>query len=316
MKKIIALILSVVLLIIIGISIIANIFANRILYPSWYVPGLTETCFTVQKYSAPHLCRRNPQQGLKETFEPISIPYKTGAIKGWFFPVQQKEQERVVVFIHGAGSDRRSGYFHVPYLQKAGFSVVLYDAPNHGISYNNGVGVTFGKYEQDGFSLILDWLQKNHPQSKIYVIATSAGTSAFLFAAKHWQGKVQAAVLENPIYSLDRIVHDNPLTRSVPEYLVDIVYWFIEQKAGFSPKTLLPYKEAEKIADIPILVLHGTPDQTIPIQHGKDLYAHLASTQKKFIEVAKGKHSMLIEAIPEQFRKEVLQLFTTANPSF
>ncbi|MEM7180499.1 MAG: alpha/beta fold hydrolase [Spirochaetota bacterium] len=311
-KKIKKVLLVFFLVIVLALPfIIGNTMANMVLHPPWHKPGLTPGCSVVQRAAAAPLCIENPESGIREKFERVNVPYKEGHVKGWFFPTGKNH--KIVIFVHGAGADRRNGYVHLSYLQKAGYALVVYDAPNHGVSYNTGVGVTFGKYEQEGFLKILDWVKTNYAGAEIYVIASSAGTSAVILSKESWKGSIKAAVFENPLYSIDRIIRENPITQKLPSIMIPFVYWLIELKAGFSPQDLLPNELVKSFPDIPVLVLHGTLDRTIPLQHGKDLYKNLSVSQKKFIKVEKGRHSMLMATIPRKFAAETLQLFAIGD---
>lgn len=55
------------------------------------------------------------------------------------------------------------------------------------------------------------------------------------------------------------------------------------------------WNSAERAPDVttPVLILHGTDDQTVPYTHGQDIFDLLASSQKEMITVEAGGHNGL-----------------------
>ena len=125
-----------------------NLFADMLIHPYWHVPGLTASCSDEQKESSPELCDGRALETVKKKYgdsvEEISLPMEgSGKIQGWHFPL--KNADSAVIFVHGAGGDRRNGYRYLPFFSSAGYSYISYDSPNHGISSNDGRGVSTEK---------------------------------------------------------------------------------------------------------------------------------------------------------------------------
>jgi hypothetical protein len=299
---------SILILIIILFTIATHIFSNMVLHPHWHSPGLTEKCSTAQREFSPELCVPHPEDNIKLQYYPFHINNSKEALEidGWLFP-SKKQMNRIVIFVHGAGADRRNGYKLVLYLINADFDVLLYDAPNHGRSTNNQLGVSYGVRESRGFLLVLDWARKQY--KNVVVIATSAGTSAFILAKDSWNGKVDAAVIENPFYSMKRIIEENPISKYLPKIYLDFIFWYISYKGKFPFLEVVPGELVKNFPDIPVIVLHGTEDKTTPYQHGVDLFQNLNVSNKEFFTATGVGHCRIWDKFPKEFEEKTLRVF-------
>lgn len=294
------------LLIIIFFSAI-NYFANLVIHPSWHKPGLNHECSTSQLEFSKDLCTDNPEAGVNKKYEAIRIEYLPGKfLEGWLFKTAPLT-DKLTIFVHGAGADRRNGYRLIPYLNKAGYSVLIYDSPNHGRSFNDGRGVSFGVREGTGFVKALEWSKTKFKH--IFIIATSAGTSTVLLSKDSWKGRIEAAVLENPFYSLRRLVSENETAKRLPNFFLNAVFAYVSWKGGFDVDSVNPGELAKNIPDIPILVLHGTDDRTVPYQHGVDVYNNLNVSMKEFFKAANTDHCRVWDKFPKEFESKSLKFF-------
>lgn len=285
---------------------VTHYFSGKILYPFWHKPGLTKECVQLTLDSSPELCTNNPESAIKQKFESFELDSQYGKVSGWFFPTEEPTNS-VVIFVHGAGSDRREGYKLVPFLLKAGYSVYLFDTINHGRSANNGKGVSYGYRESEALRVVLEDAEKKF--SNIFIITNSAGGSALALAKKYWEGKVKALVVENPPYSLERLIRENPTAQSFPDWYIGLVLWYTSLRGDFDVKAIQPGEIAKEFPDIPIFVCHGTKDSTVPFQHGVDFYNNLKSTQKIFFEAKDTEHGRVWNKYPEEYEKFTLETF-------
>ncbi|MCB1141623.1 MAG: alpha/beta hydrolase [Leptospiraceae bacterium] len=291
MKKRILIISSIVALtILFNLFIAIEIFSRMILFPTWYHPGLTENCSSNVRAVTPEVCVSDPEKGLKIPFESISIPYKEGIVSGWFFPSPERSN-RAMIFIHGAGSDRREGLKYIPFFHKMKISVYLYDGINHGLSFNDGKGVAYGEKEADSFRLIFQ--EANSKFSEIFLYTNSFGINSLAQTIELWKDKVSGLIIENPPYSLKKLVLANPIAKFLPNFYLNRVLNHTESKANIHMENLSPGEKAKDFPNIPILVLHGTEDRTVPLKHGKEFFDNLISNDKNFTTVNGAGHAMI-----------------------
>lgn len=277
-----------------------------ILHPHWHKPGLKKECTPSQLDFARNLCIDTPETAIKIKFESKQWTLENSIIDGWIFP-SDKKSDRAAIFIHGAGADRRNGYKLVPFLTHAGYNVILYDAPNHGRTTNNGLGVSYGIRESKGFLTVLDWAKEKYKH--VVVIATSAGTSAFILSKDKWNGKVDAAVIENPFYSMERIVKENKISAYLPDSYLNLIFKYVSYRGEFDFYSLKPGEIVKDFPNIPIIVFHGTADKTTPYQHGVDLFANLNVKNKEFYEAKNTTHCRVWDDYPKEFEQKTLRVF-------
>ncbi|MCB1177932.1 MAG: hypothetical protein KDK36_10170 [Leptospiraceae bacterium] len=297
------LVTSGVLLIFLTILII---FSNKILFPPWYHPGLTEDCNLDIKTDFPELCNKESNPTPKDNFETFEVESNSGKVSGWFFP--SKNLDTAVIFVHGAGGDRREGYKRWEFIKSKGYSYYIYDSPNHGISHTNNVGVTYGAKEQEGFKSVFDLVRQKH--KNIFVITNSFGISAVALSMDYWRGGIKGIIMENPPYSLERLVKENPIAMSLPKWFVELILNYVSYKIEFPVQNLNPGEIAKSFPEIPIFVTHGTEDEAVPYKHGEDFFQNLKSLKKEFFKAEGAKHGKVYHTFPEEYKKFANQIFS------
>lgn len=286
---------------------ITHYFSGMILFPFWYKPGLTKECNQLILDSSPELCVDNPESVIKQKFESFEIESQFGKVSIWFFPSEKNPTNSVVLFVHGAGSDRREGYKLVPFLLNAGYSVYLFDTINHGKSANNGKGVSYGFRESEAVRVVFEDAQSKF--KNVFIITNSAGGAALALSKKHWENKAKALVVENPPYSLERLIRENPTAQMFPNWYVDLVLWYTSLRGDFDVYQVQAGELAKEFPDIPIFVCHGTQDSTVPFQHGVDFFKNLKAKNKIFFEAKETEHGRVWNKYPKEYEKFTLETF-------
>lgn len=148
------------------------------------------------------------------------------------------------------------------------------------VSYRGYPGSTGSPSEaglaSDG-TAAFDWLvRQGVPGSDIVLYGWSLGSGVAAHVAA--RRKVRALVFEAPFVSAEAIART-----LYPHYPVSLL-----MKDKFRTDLLLP-----KI-DAPMVVLHGTADMVVPVQHGRDLVAAYAG-RKTYLELLGGNHIDLWE---------------------
>lgn len=286
---------------------ITHYFSGMILFPFWYKTGLTQECNQLIKDSSPELCIENPETAIKQKFETFELDSYYGKVSGWFFPALKSSSDSTVIFVHGAGSDRREGYKLVPFLLRAGYSVYLFDSFNHGRSENNGKGVSYGYRESESLRIVFDDAQRKF--KNVFIITNSAGGAALALSKKYWENKVRALVIENPPYSLERLIRENPTAQMLPSWYISFVLWYTSWRGDFDVYAIQTGEIAKEFPNIPIFVCHGTKDSTIPFQHGIDFFNNLKSEKKLFFEAKNTEHGRVWNVYPKEYEKFVLETF-------
>ncbi len=194
------------------------------------------------------------------------------ALQGWYFPPTQMSAP-VIVYFHGNGGHYANRYYKVlPYLQ-VGYGVLL--AEYRGYGGNPGFPSEQGFYTDA--RAWMDFLkQKNISLQNTILYGESIGSGVATQMATEY--RTRALILEAPFTSAAAVGQR--------------VYFYM-------PVTYLikdSYDNLGKIASVkmPVLIIHGDNDTTIPVLFGKALYEE-AREPKKFIAVEKAGHNDLYD---------------------
>ncbi len=207
----------------------------------------------------------------ESNFEELFLTSKDGAVlNGLHF--KQKNPKAVILYCHGnAGGLDDWGNWAQELSNRYEYDVVIWDY--------RGYGKSTGKRRQklmldDGF-LFYDYCKEYFPEDKITVFGRSLGG----FFATHITKDTNPGKL---------------ILESAPTSLLNIA----KKEYPFLPsKRLLKFRfqSDENILkiDVPTHIIHGTSDELIPFDHGKELYRLSIAKNKKFYSVEGGYHNNL-----------------------
>lgn len=167
-----------------------------------------------------------------------------------------------LLWFHGNGEDLGTIAEGMEQFQKAGFSIF---APEYrGYGQSGGTPTEANIYADAARAL--DWLiQHGTPRERIIIFGYSAGGGAAVDLASH--ERVAGLVLQCCFVSAYRVITRVPI---------------------FPGDKFENHKKLPRV-QCPVLVIHGTADETIPFWHGKRLYA--AATGRKYkLFVEGGQH--------------------------
>jgi len=202
--------------------------------------------------------------------ENIRIPTQRGRmLDGWLLPGLLNQG--LVVITHGWGANRELMLPLAQPLQSAGFTVILFDARNHGSSDSDTFS-SMPRFAED-IDATLDWL-KTQPalmHEPIALIGHSVGAAATLLAASR-RADISAVV------SLAAFAHpDGMMRRWLAEkglpffplgwYVLNYVQWVI----GTRFDSIAPINTIQTIR-CPILLMHGSEDTTVPPEDAQALF--------------------------------------------
>jgi len=235
---------------------------------------------------------------------------------------------KAVVCVHGAGLDRREFLRTMPILHKAGYSVLLFDCREHGISSSSFNGISFGLREHNDVIHAEKYMKNTLRFEKIAVLGTSQGGTSVLLASAKEDG-IDAVIAENPFTSLDELISDviDQLLKTQPDWTQDtgiasylisvgdlVPMWFRTfLKFAVKTKVVLLANEGQYINPIdvihnlnqPVLLIHGTADQLIPLHHSQKLFRR-AQEPKHLWEAEGGDHSAIYNRYPKEYEQNVI----------
>lgn len=214
----------------------------------------------------------------------VMTPFETGAdcedvrfpssdddhlISGWWFP--RPETNRVIVGCAGYRASKSELIGISTSLWRAGYNVLLFDYRGHGT--DRGEPVTLGYREMRDFFGALDYVYQRKLDAHIGVIGYSMGAAIAIMGAAQ-RPDVRAVVADSPFATHADVVSHN-ITRVIRldgRPIATLADYFLERIAGYRHRDVEPVRDAAALAPRPLLIIHGSGDQTIPVGQARRVY--------------------------------------------
>lgn len=201
------------------------------------------------------------------TYEDVWFSSKDGTpLHGWFLPTRKKQALGTVVFSHGNAGAMGHHLGFVTWLLPEGFNVFLYDY--------RGFGSSGGRIQRHGL------IEDVHAAFD-YVKSRPDVDRSRLISFGHSLGGAKSitALAEQPVAGVRAVISD----ASFASYLgmADVM----AGKVGVNIVTdeWAPKDWVAKIAPLPLLIIHGTTDEVVPLAQGRQLFAAAAMPKSMFI---------------------------------
>ena len=209
-------------------------------------------------------------------------------LHGWFLPVAKGQSVKgTVVFSHGNAGSIGHHLPFVDWLPQQGYQLLMYDY--------RGFGKSAGAPTREG--LILDVEAAFSYAQKRKEIT---GGKIFSFGHSLGGAKSIVALTRTKVPNLRAVITDGTFA-SYEEMAVIM--------AGNFGKNLVSDELAPKDAvaklPVPLLIIHGTADEVVPLAQGKELFA-AARERKTFFEVKGGSHGNSLARNNGEYRKKML----------
>ena len=192
------------------------------------------------------------------------------ALHGWWF--RRPETRRVIVGCHGFRGSKSELIGIATLLWRAGFNVLLFDFHGHGADI--GTPVTLGYRELQDFYGALDYVGQRVPDAAIGVIGFSMGASIAIIGTARRPG-VRCVIADSPFASHGAVVAHNiaRVTHLSGTLIASVADLFLARRAGYHASDVDPEREVVAVAPRPLLIVHGTEDETIPVAQALRVYA-------------------------------------------
>ncbi len=202
-------------------------------------------------------------------------------LKGYWIYASQPAPKGIMIFVHGIGNCKESFIpLTVPFAEK-GYSSVVFDLRAHGKS--GGEFCTYGFYEKQDISKIVDYIEEKHPGLPIGIWGNSLGGAVSL-QAMEYDERIDFGIIESTFTELHIIVHDYK-KRFLKGFGIKALSNYALREAGkianFNPDEVSPITSVKNIEQ-PVFISHGDADERISYTYGEALYENLASQTKHF----------------------------------
>ena len=234
--------------------------------------------------------------GLK--FEVVDFRSADGTfLHGWFIPPKglvAKSAKATVVFSHGNAGSISYHLGFCAWLAEAGYNVLIYDY--------RGFGKSGGSVDRRG---MIDDVKA----AFAYINRRADVDSRRLISYGHSLGGAQSvtALGEMPVKGLRAVIVDGAFAS------YQTMARIIGGQIGASLVTdeLSPKGFVGKLTPVPLLVIHGTRDEVVPVSQGRLLF-ETAAQPKTMFEVKTGRHGTALTEDDGAYRKRMLEWMTKA----
>jgi len=210
-------------------------------------------------------------------------------LHGWFLPVSKGQGVKgTVVFSHGNAGSLGHHLPFVSWLPKQGYQLLMYDY--------RGFGKSAGAPTREG--LILDV-----EAAFAYVTTRRDVSGGKLFSFGHSLGGAKSivALTRAKIPGLRAVITDGTFA-SYEEMAIIMAGNFGKNLVS---DELAPKDSVAKLS-VPLLMIHGTADEVVPLSQGKALY-EAARPRKTFFEVKGGSHGNSLSRNNGEYRQKMLE---------
>lgn len=220
-----------------------------------------------------------------------NINFRSGdgtALHGWFIPSAKRSSKGTIVFSHGNTGSMGWHLGFILWLVEAGYNVMMYDY--------RGFGTSGGEVNRRG---MIDDVKACFS----YVKKRSDVDPQRLVSFGHSLGGSQSitALGESPVNGLRAIIIDGAFNS------YNAMAKIIAGDLGGNLITdeLSPRDFIKKIGPVPLLVVHGTSDEVVPLSQGVQLFRR-ALGPKTMFEVTGGQHGDSLSRNNGEYRKKLL----------
>ncbi len=221
-------------------------------------------------------------------YEKVRIPAsRGGSLAGWWIPGE--EGAPTLILVHGWSRNAQRMMPYIRALHPLGYNLLAFDARNHGDS-SPYPRPTVYSFAEDALSAV-HFVQGEKPQAarQLGIIGLSIGGGGAVNAAA-MDGNIACVVavgaVAHPIWTMLPEFRK----RGIPEGIARALFKFMEWRYGLNFERIAPVNNIAS-ARARFLLIHGDEDKTIPLEHGKRMYAAAPAGQAELWVVPGKGHS-------------------------
>jgi uncharacterized protein len=241
----------------------------------------------------------------------VRFPARGGDVQiaGWLIP--KEASKKALVLVHGKDMSRASefggGFSGFAYeLRGRGFSVLMIDMRGHGES--GGSHFSFGINERRDIEGAVDWLKaRGFLPGSIGVLGISMGAASAIGAAAEEEA-IGAVVADSGYAKIYPIIERHWTGSSgLPNFFLPATMMMGRLMFGYDLTDARPVDEVSRLAPRPLLIIHTTGDNLIPVGDAHELKA--AYPPAELWEVPEGDHAQAYFAEPRAYVDRVASFF-------
>ncbi|MGI6263588.1 MAG: alpha/beta hydrolase [Succiniclasticum sp.] len=209
-----------------------------------------------------------------------------------FVPKRNPDSHRWAILVHGYGCNQRFMYIMADYYLSHGYQVLTPDMRASGKS--EGTYLTMGVYEGRDVAQWARAVVEQDPQARIILHGVSMGAADVLLAINDGLPSQVKAIVEDSSYSNLRELLAIRMGREDNghrDLLLTAMNFLMKYRTGVWLNDVDPMAAVAKTT-VPILFIHGTADQLIPLSMMKDLDQADPLKEKAALTVEGATHAM------------------------
>lgn len=238
-------------------------------------------------------------------YQNVRFDSKSGStLAGWF--MKGSDKKGGVLLMHGIGSNRLEMLKRAQFLNRNGYSVLLFDFQGHGES--SGKHITFGFLESLDASAAFDFLFEKLQNKSVGVIGVSLGGASAVMSDV--LTKADALILESVYPTLEEAVKNRIAMRigNWGKYLSPLLTVQLKPRLGFSHHQLKPIDRIHQ-AKGAVLIIIGSLDQHTTLAESQRMFS-AAKQPKSFLSIEGAAHFNLYTHSPKHYQRQILQFFS------
>lgn len=232
-----------------------------------------------QRLLLPHKTAERTPADLGLPVEDMTVVRPDGVvIAAWFIPGRT---QRTLLLIHGAGGERSSLLDFAARFHHHGYTLCLPDLRGHGAS--SPAICTFGLRESADMSALLDRLVQRPDVDPLAlgVFGTSMGGAVALLTAA-LDPRLKVVVADSAYARLADVLRRRRHT-GLYGLLTPIRRWLIQEASGFRVRQVDVVRAVAAMEPRPVLLIHGTHDEIVPVAHSDELFAALPEPKQVWV---------------------------------
>ena len=212
----------------------------------------------------------------------MSIDVDGATLRGWSYGAADPALPTVVLFNGNAATIADGDSFYRT-MAALGARVVAFDYRGYGFS---GGAADVAAFQRDALA-VYDAAAKDAGRGiVVYGFSMGAPIAAYVAAHRPVAGLILAAAMANAREALPVFA----MRQGAPESIARALVPAPDAEAAFDDLGFVAHSTA------PLLVLHGTADEAVPIAQGREVLAASASTRKRFVELPNANHNGTVTA--------------------
>ena len=225
---------------------------------------------------------------VRESGVPDGLPWREVSIAtlrgktlfGWFIPAGKCAP--ALAILHGWGGNAEMMLPLARPLHAAGYALLFFDARSHGRSDDDAFA-SLPRFAED-LEQAVDWLQAQVEvdANRVGVIGHSVGAGAVLLLAsqrKDLAAAVSLSAFAHPAGTMRRLLK----RKRIPYWPFGAyILFYIQRVIGYRFDDIAPLNTIGK-ANCPVLLVHGTEDETVPVSEVQEIYAGRRDARVKLL---------------------------------